>query len=114
MGVLDSTKFALLFSRMLTYSNVFHADNIVLNNLFGTVTGLGMGVVTFDWAQISAVTSPLITPWWACVNLFLGFLLFEWIVAPILYYTDVCRSLLVCTTCDTYAFDRYGRQATYP
>ena len=37
-------------------------NNVIVNNLFGTVNGLGMSVLTFDWAQISVVGSPLVIP----------------------------------------------------
>lgn len=37
-------------------------NNIVVNQLFGTVTGLGMGLLTFDWSMISYVGSPLVVP----------------------------------------------------
>ena len=30
-------------------------DNIVVNQLFGYVNGLGMSLITFDWAQISYI-----------------------------------------------------------
>ena len=65
------------------------ADNLVVNQLFGTVTGLGMGVITFDWSQISNIGSPLMVPWWAQVHVFAGFVVMYWLVLPILYYTNV-------------------------
>jgi OPT family oligopeptide transporter len=37
-------------------------NNVVINQLFGTESGLGMGLFTFDWAMISYVGSPLVTP----------------------------------------------------
>jgi len=37
-------------------------NNVVVNNLFGTISGLGMGLFTFDWVAISAIGSPLVTP----------------------------------------------------
>jgi hypothetical protein len=37
-------------------------NNIVVNNLFGYVSGLGMGFLTFDWAMISYFRSPLVIP----------------------------------------------------
>ena len=37
-------------------------NNVVVNNLFGTIGGLGMGLFTFDWVAISAIGSPLVTP----------------------------------------------------
>ena len=36
--------------------------NVVVNSLFGSVSGLGMGLVSFDWAAISALGSPLVIP----------------------------------------------------
>ena len=37
-------------------------NNVVVNTLFGVSSGLGMGILTFDWALISYVGSPLIVP----------------------------------------------------
>jgi OPT family oligopeptide transporter len=37
-------------------------NNPTVNALFGTATGLGMGILTFDWSMISYVGSPLVTP----------------------------------------------------
>jgi OPT oligopeptide transporter protein len=37
-------------------------QNIVVNQLFGTMTGLGMSILTFDWSMISFIGSPLVTP----------------------------------------------------
>ena len=61
-----------------------------MNQLFGTVMGLGMSSLSFDWNQISWVASPLMVPWWAEVHIFIGFVLFWWIILPILYYNNVC------------------------
>lgn len=36
--------------------------NVVVNQLFGTATGLGMGLITLDWTMIAARGSPLVTP----------------------------------------------------
>lgn len=37
-------------------------NNIVVNQLFGYSTGLGMGFLTFDWSMISYIGSPLVVP----------------------------------------------------
>lgn len=63
-------------------------ENVVVNQLFGYQSGLGMSIITFDWAQIAYVISPLSTPWWAEANVMAGFVGFFWIVAPIIYYTN--------------------------
>ena len=69
-------------------------SNVVINQLFGVNSGLGMGVLTLDWAQISWGSNPLVTPWWAQLNYFAGFVFFYWILVPIFYYTNVRRALL--------------------
>ena len=63
--------------------------NITVNELFGYVHGMGMSLITFDWAQITYIGSPLATPWWAEANILAGFIFFFWIITPILHYKDV-------------------------
>jgi hypothetical protein len=60
-------------------------NNRVVNQLFGVTHGLSMGVLTFDWGQISYNGSPLATPWWAAANTGIAIVIFFWIIAPILY-----------------------------
>ncbi|KAI1001250.1 Glutathione transporter 1 [Podosphaera aphanis] len=66
--------------------------NVVVSNLFGISSGLGMFPVTFDWAQIAYIGSPLLTPFWAAANVFGGLILIMWIVAPLAYYNNVFQS----------------------
>lgn len=74
----------------------------MVNQLFGVVSGLGMGVLDFDWNQISYIGSPLMVPWWAEVHIMIGFVMIYWLVVPLLYYSDVSvfdtRSLLSLLT----------------
>jgi len=63
-------------------------NNVVANQLFGTASGLGMGVFTFDWAMIAYIGSPLVTPWWSEANTAVSFVIFFWIITPIIYYTN--------------------------
>ncbi|KAJ7682610.1 OPT oligopeptide transporter [Mycena polygramma] len=67
-------------------------ENIVVNQLFGVNYGLGMGLLTFDWAQIAYIGSPLATPWWAEANVAAGFVFFFWILTPALYFTNTWYS----------------------
>ena len=90
VGVLDRAKCVSLFSNFgMATNKPVSADDLVINQLFGTVSGLGMGFITFDWSQISFIGSPLMVPWWAQVHVFAGFVLVYWIILPILYYTNV-------------------------
>ncbi|KZS90265.1 OPT oligopeptide transporter [Sistotremastrum niveocremeum HHB9708] len=63
-------------------------NNVPVNQMFGYFNGLGMSLITFDWAQIAYIGSPLATPWWAEANIFGGFVFFFWILTPALYYTN--------------------------
>ncbi|EKM60690.1 uncharacterized protein PHACADRAFT_203846 [Phanerochaete carnosa HHB-10118-sp] len=67
-------------------------NNVVINQLFGYQSGLGMSLVTLDWSQIAFIGSPLATPWWAEGNVAFGFVFFFWLIVPLLYYTNVWDS----------------------
>jgi len=67
-------------------------DNVVVNQLFGYSSGLGMSLITFDWSQIAYIGSPLATPWWAEANVAVGFVFFFWFLTPLLYYTNTWYS----------------------
>lgn len=68
-------------------------DNVPLNEMFGYVHGLGMSLITFDWAQVAYIGSPLATPWWAQANILVGFVFFFWFLTPLLHYTNVWSSM---------------------
>lgn len=79
----------------LSYFNVitwFAPDNVVVANLFGVASGLGLFPLTFDWAQIAYIGSPLLTPFWAAMNVVGGLVIVMWIVAPIAYYANLFYS----------------------
>ncbi|KAH9883744.1 OPT-domain-containing protein [Xylariomycetidae sp. FL2044] len=79
----------------LSYFNVitwFAPDNVVVANLFGVVSGLGLFPLTFDWAQIAYIGSPLLTPFWAAMNVMGGLVLVMWIIAPVSYYCNLFYS----------------------
>lgn len=79
----------------LSYFNVitwFAPQNVVLANLFGVVSGLGLFPITFDWAQIAYIGSPLLTPFWASMNVIGGLVIVMWIIAPIAYYCNLFYS----------------------
>lgn len=67
-------------------------NNVVVNTLFGTNSGLGMSVLTFDWGMIAFIGSPLVTPWWSQMNTGVAFILMFWIIAPILYFSNAWNS----------------------
>lgn len=66
-----------------------------------------MSLFTFDWTQIAFIGSPLATPWWAEGNVAFGFVLFFWIITPILYWTNTWDSQFMPVLSRT-AFDHHG------
>ena len=44
-----------------------------------------MGILTFDWGQISYNISILTVPWWAAANIGVAVAFFFWFLTPILY-----------------------------
>ncbi|GAA6042983.1 hypothetical protein JCM8097_003869 [Rhodosporidiobolus ruineniae] len=98
-----------IFTALSAFSWVcwIRPNNVVVNQLFGVSTGLGMGLITFDWSQISYIGSPLVVPWWAEVNMFCGFAVAFWLIAPIMYYTNTWYSAYLPISTSS-VFDRFG------
>lgn len=49
--------------------------------------GLGLGAVSLDWSAVASfLFSPLISPFFAIVNVFLGYVLIIYIAIPIAYW----------------------------
>ncbi|KAH8651915.1 OPT oligopeptide transporter protein-domain-containing protein [Tricladium varicosporioides] len=81
----------LLFPALSYFSVItwIAPKNVVISNLFGVASGLGLFPVTFDWAQIAYIGSPLLTPFWAAMNVVGGLVIVMWIIAPIAYYKNL-------------------------
>jgi OPT family small oligopeptide transporter len=95
----------------LSYFNVLTwlaPRNVVVANLFGVASGLGLFPMTFDWAQIAYIGSPLLTPWWAAANVVGGLVLVMWIAAPIMYYKNVLFSAYL-PILSSAVFDNTGK-----
>lgn len=82
--------------------------NIALNQVLGTVSGIGLIPLTFDWQTISSAYDPLATPWWGMANVLGGFLIFFVIVVPALYYTNKWNTKYL-PMFDTDIHDRFGQ-----
>ncbi|CAO3571082.1 unnamed protein product [Mortierella alpina] len=66
-------------------------DNVILSQLTGS-NGLGIGTIALDWSAASYYVQPLVTPWFAQVNILIGFILVAWVMVPWAYYTDLWKS----------------------
>ncbi|RAH43933.1 small oligopeptide transporter, OPT family [Aspergillus brunneoviolaceus CBS 621.78] len=100
-----------LFSALSTFSFIcwIVPGNVVVNQLFGQVTGLGMSLLTFDWAQVVfANQSPLLVPFWAGLNVMGSFVLFYWVICPIIYYTNTWYSAYL-PILNSNTFDNTGK-----
>jgi hypothetical protein len=95
----------------MSYFNVitwFAPKNVVVANLFGVASGLGLFPVTFDWAQIAYIGSPLLTPFWAAMNVVGGLVIVMWIIAPIAYYKN-CFFSSYMPILSSSVFDNTGK-----
>ncbi|KAI9728056.1 MAG: hypothetical protein M1834_007870 [Cirrosporium novae-zelandiae] len=78
-------------------------NNVIVNQLFGFNSGLGLSPITFDWSMIAYNTNPLLSPAWAAINVFLGFVFAFWVIVPAIYYTNTWfTAYLPLMTADVY------------
>ncbi|KAG0200728.1 hypothetical protein BGX28_006297 [Mortierella sp. GBA30] len=68
-------------------------NNKLLAQLTGS-SGLGIGTISLDWGAISYYVPPLVTPWFAQVNVLVGFILVVYVMVPWAYYTNLWDSKL--------------------
>ncbi|PIA48851.1 hypothetical protein AQUCO_01300038v1 [Aquilegia coerulea] len=67
--------------------------SVLTHQLGSGIRGLGLGVVSLDWATIVAyLQSPLASPWFATVNVAMGFVIFMYIVTPTAYWLDIYKA----------------------
>ncbi|KAJ3707049.1 hypothetical protein LUZ61_010754 [Rhynchospora tenuis] len=61
--------------------------SVTAQQLGSGMQGLGLGAFTLDWSAVSSfLSSPLISPFFAIANIFVGFALFMYVVIPISYW----------------------------
>ncbi|KAL4781301.1 OPT oligopeptide transporter protein-domain-containing protein [Aspergillus varians] len=66
--------------------------SVVVNQLLGVKSGMGLIPITFDWSQISYLGSPLLVPTWAILNIAGALVFWIWIVAVACYYSNIWNS----------------------
>lgn len=65
-------------------------DNVIVNQVFGASSGLGLIPITFDWNQIAGyIGSPLIPPVGTIMTIFASIVVIFWIVVPAVHYSNV-------------------------
>ncbi|KAL4179910.1 hypothetical protein AMTRI_Chr13g89600 [Amborella trichopoda] len=78
-----------LFSTLTTISWVCwaHPKSITAQQLGSGLNGLGLGAFPLDWAAIAAfMFSPLIYPFFAIMNIFVGYVVIVYLAIPIAYW----------------------------
>lgn len=62
-------------------------NSVTAQQIGSGLNGLGVGALTLDWTAVASfLFSPLICPFFAIVNVFVGFALIMYVVIPIAYW----------------------------
>ncbi|AMD20402.1 HDL342Cp [Eremothecium sinecaudum] len=64
-------------------------NNVLINQIFGVFSGMGLIPITFDWNQLTALGSPLIPPVRFIITLLCSVVLVHWIFVPLLHFNNV-------------------------
>lgn len=81
------------FLSVFAFPTFIAPNNVIVNQLFGGMSGLSLIPLTFDWTQIAGfVGSPLIPPFYAIANTLIGLVIFFLILAPALHYSGAWYS----------------------
>ncbi|KAL6911844.1 hypothetical protein ACP4OV_000649 [Aristida adscensionis] len=63
------------------------SKSVTAQQLGSGMQGLGIGAFTLDWSTVSSyLSSPLVSPFFATVNVFFGFVLFVYLIVPTAYW----------------------------
>ncbi|GAA0146835.1 hypothetical protein LIER_36392 [Lithospermum erythrorhizon] len=70
-----------------------YPSSILAQQLGSGLHGLGIGTIGLDWSSISAyLGSPLASPWFATVNIAVGYFLFMYICTPLAYWLNIYKA----------------------
>ncbi|CAG7894330.1 unnamed protein product [Brassica rapa] len=84
-----------LFQMLTSLSWVcwFFPSSVMAQQIGSGLHGLGIGAIGLDWSTISSyLGSPLASPWFATVNVGVGFVLAIYVLIPICYWLDVYKA----------------------
>ncbi|CAN6253676.1 unnamed protein product [Urochloa humidicola] len=63
------------------------SKSVTAQQLGSGMKGLGLGAFTLDWSTVSSfLFSPLISPFFATVNIFFGYVFFVYLIMPVAYW----------------------------
>lgn len=85
-------------------------NSVVVNQLFGASTGLGLIPITFDWSQVAGyIGSPLIPPISAVATVLLSVVVLFWIITPAIHYSNVWYGKFLPMS-DSTSYDRFQQK----
>ncbi len=65
-------------------------NSVTAHQVGSGLNGLGIGALSLDWAGIAAfLSSPLVSPFFASVNIIVGFTIVMYIITPATYWLNV-------------------------
>ncbi|KAI8947659.1 OPT oligopeptide transporter protein-domain-containing protein [Xylaria longipes] len=100
--------FLAQFLSVTAVATWFAPQNVVVNQLFGGITGLSIIPITFDWTQVAGyIGSPLIVPWHAIANTLIGVVGFFIVLTSFLHYTGAWYSQFLPMS-DASTYDNTG------
>lgn len=96
------------FLQVFAFVTWIKPNNVIINQLFGGVTGLSLIPITFDWTYISGyIFSPLIPPWHAIANTLIGMVIFFWFTTIGIHYSGHWWNAYLPMS-DSSAYDNTG------
>lgn len=87
-------------------------NSVIAQQLGSGLHGLGIGAVGLDWSSISSyIGSPLASPWFATVNIAIGFVMITYVLTPFIYSFNFFKAKTFPIFSDdlfTYAGQQYN------
>ena len=84
-------------------------NDVIVNQVFGSSTGLGLIPITFDWNQIAGyIGSPLIPPIGTIFTIFSSIVVIFWIIVPAIHYSNTWYAQYLPIS-SSGSFDRYAQ-----
>lgn len=81
------------FLQSLSYLSIvclIWKNSVTAQQIGSGFSGMGIGAFTFDWnTVVSFLGSPLATPAFAIINVFVGFILIVYVALPIFYWGNI-------------------------
>ncbi|GAB2292055.1 oligopeptide transporter 4 [Dionaea muscipula] len=87
------------------------SKSVTVQQIGSGMNGLGLGALTLDWAAVSSfLFSPLLSPFFAIVNVFLGYFLIIYVAIPIAYWGLDLYSATKFPIFSSHLFTSQGQQ----